>query len=143
MKIFATVAVAAGVAVGIAVGPPPRRALSESTPDTLVAGQEAAALVSVADVKTRGGSVSGVLVSQSHQSLRDVELLIRYVWLWNDERHPGEDNPGRSAYYTVPDLIPPGASAPFHYEPSPPLPKRSDGHFEISVEVVGFTEVGR
>jgi hypothetical protein len=37
--------------------------------------------------------------------------------------------------------IPAGQSARFDYKPSPPLPVRNDGSFEISVKVVGFAQV--
>jgi hypothetical protein len=74
--------------------------------------------------------------------VHDVRLLIRYTWHWNNERHPGEDNPGRAEFSVVPLEIPPGGSVPFGHDASPPLPARSDGHFTTAVEVMGFTEVG-
>jgi hypothetical protein len=61
--------------------------------------------------------------------------------VWGNERKPGSDNPGRVAYYTVHEELPPDVSVAFTSTPSPPLPERTDGHFDISVEVVGFTEV--
>jgi hypothetical protein len=67
--------------------------------------------------------------------------LIRYEWLWKNEFHPGKDDPGSSVYYNVPGEIPPGGTARFQYTPNPPLPKRTDGSFQISASVAGFTEV--
>lgn len=101
-----------------------------------------ASIVAVRDLKTNAAQVSGVLVNQSARLVREVRLVIRYAWLWNDERHPGYDNPGRAVNYTVPGDIPPGGSLPFAYRPDSPLPSRSDGHFQTSVDVVGYTEVG-
>jgi hypothetical protein len=111
-------------------------------PDTLASTEEAAATVVARNLDVRGGVVSGVLVNNSRRLLRDVRLLVRHTWLWKDERAPRRDNPGRSEYYTVAGDLPAGGTLPFRYQPAPPLPARADGHFETSVEVVGFTEVG-
>jgi hypothetical protein len=97
----------------------------------------------VRDVTTRHGVVSGVLVNGSRKLLRDVRLLIHHDWLWKDEKHPGEDSPGRVDYYTVRSDLGPGKSLDFTYRTEPPLPDRDDGHFETAVEVVGWTEIGR
>ena len=87
--------------------------------------------------------VSGEVVNKSSATLRDVQLLILYSWLWKNEFHPGQDDPGRAVYLTVDKEIPPGQSAQFNYKPSPPLPERKDGYFDISTKVVGFTQVYR
>jgi hypothetical protein len=111
--------------------------------ETLESGERAAAKVAVRQLQVGpGGRVSGVLENTSIRALRDVRLLVRHTWLWSKERAPQRDNPGRAVYYVVPDEIPPDGSVAFTYKPDPPLPIRSDGHFETSVEVVGFTEVG-
>jgi hypothetical protein len=110
--------------------------------DAIVSDRQANLQVLVRDVVVRDGIVSGLIMNRSSKPLRDVRLLIRYQWVWNDERNPGSDNPGRVAYHTVHDEIPSDVSVSFTYRPSPPLPQRSDGHFETMVEVVGFTEVG-
>ncbi len=111
--------------------------------ETLESGEQADATVTVRDLQVGpGGRVSGVLHNPSPRVLRDVRLLMRHTWLWHKERAPQWDSPGRAAYYVVPGDIPPGGDASFTYKPDPPLPTRPDGHFETSVEVVGFTEVG-
>jgi hypothetical protein len=110
--------------------------------DSIVSGTDAASAVTVVNVATDGGTVSGVLINGSARLVRDVRLLVHYTWLWKDERHPGEDNPGRAEPDMVPGPIPPGGRLRFTHAASPPLPQRSDGHFQISVDVVGFTEVG-
>jgi len=109
---------------------------------TIVSGDDTSRVVGLTDLKMNDGAVSGVLVNKSPHPIREVELLIDHAWFWSDERHPGEDNPGRSEYYTVHGEVPPGGSTPFTYHPSPPLPHRADGHFETSVQIVGLTEVG-
>jgi len=107
-----------------------------------VSPQEAAQVVAVTDLSVQDGTVSASLVNQSPRLVRDVHLLIRHAWVWNDERHPGADSPGTAEYYIVRNTILPGQSLRITQTPSPPLPQRSDGHFETSVEVVRFEEVG-
>ncbi len=98
--------------------------------------------VVVRDVNPQGDRLSGVVVNRSRWPVRDVRLLIRHTWLWNNERHPGADSPGRASFYTTSGTIPPGESAPFEYRSVDPSPSRPDGHFKTEVEVVGYTEVG-
>jgi hypothetical protein len=71
-----------------------------------------------------------------------VQLLIRYTWLWNDEFHPGKDDPGTSVYHMVEQEIAPGGTASFSYTPSFAA-TRIDGRFETAVTVAGFTEIVR
>lgn len=104
--------------------------------------QAAADDVRVAEVQARDGLVTGTLVNTSRAPVRNVELLIRHTWFWNNERHPGDDSPGRTDVYDVRGEIPPRQQMPFTYQVSPPLPQRFDGHFETTVEVVGFAQVG-
>lgn len=107
-----------------------------------VSPQEAAQVVVVTDVSVQEGTVSASLVNKSPRLVRDVHLLIRHAWVWKDERHPGADSPGVAEYYIVRNTILPGQSLRVTQTPSPPLPQRRDGHFETSVEVVSFEEVG-
>ena len=89
-----------------------------------------------------GGTVSGVLINRSASVLRDVRLLVRYDWQWENEREPGEDSPARSTYVTVQGDIPALGTRPFRFAPASPLPARSDGRFSPSVEVARYTQVG-
>lgn len=91
----------------------------------------------------KDGEVSGEVANTSKQTVRDLELQILYSWRWQDEYHPGKDDPGRAVYVTVDREIAPGQSAPFNYKPSPPDPSRKDGYFDIGVKVVGLTRVYR
>ncbi len=117
-------------------------AAATATAETPVSPQLAAQVVAVTDVSAENGTVSAVLVNRSAHLVRDVRLLIRHAWVWENERHPGEDSPGTAEYYIVRNTILPGQSLRITQTPSPPLPERRDGHFETSVEVVGFEEVG-
>ena len=110
---------------------------------SLTSEGEFSTLVGLENVSVSDGVVSGVLVNKSDRFvLRDVRLLIRHSWLWSNERAPTRDNPGRADYYTVPGEIAPHERLSFTYKIQPPLPKRGDGHFETSVQVVNLTQVG-
>ena len=122
-----------GVVLALPTAAPGRKAASST---------QASGTATVRDVKVRGDVVSGVLVNNSHRVLHEVRLLIRHTWLWHNERHPGNDNPGRADYYTLSTDVAAGAEQSFTYTINPPLPQRSDGRFVTTVEVVGFIEVG-
>ena len=78
----------------------------------------------------------------SKNTVRDVQLFIRYTWLWANEFRPGKDNPSEAFYQTLSGDIAPGGSMPFKFTPSSPLPKRSGGKFaQPTVSVAGFTQV--
>ena len=95
----------------------------------------------VEKLTVQDGAVSGEVVNKSPNLLRDVQLLIRYTWLWDDEKKPGKSDPGTSTLYTLPKEIPPGERLPFSFSPSPPLPKIAGGRFETSVAIAAFAEV--
>ena len=100
-----------------------------------------ARIVSVEKVSVTDGSVSGAVINQSKNTLRDVQLLIRYIWLWDNETKPGKNDPSASFYYNLPGEIPPGGRASFTFKPAQPLAKASGGHFETSASIAGFSEV--
>ncbi len=99
--------------------------------------------ITVRDVTVHGGDVSGVVVNASRTTVRDVELLIRHQWLWDDEFRPGTDDPSRASYVTLPVQLAPGEQAEFTYKAKSPLPERPDGRFQTSVAVAGLVEVSR
>ena len=103
--------------------------------------QEITKSLTLDKVHIADGVVSGEVVNSSRHTMRNVQLFIRYTWLWDNETKPGKNDPGTSTYYTLPGEIPPGGRSPFTFKPSPPLPKAADGHFETSVAIAGFTEV--
>jgi hypothetical protein len=108
---------------------------------TLISQEQVSQAVSIRNLVVKDGVVSGELVNNSSRTLRDVQLLIRFTWLWNNEMHPGADSPGDAVYYTVEGDIPPGGSKPFTYRSASPLPSRPDGRYEIAVSVAGFAEI--
>ena len=95
--------------------------------------------VTIRNVKVQDG-VSGEVVNSSPNVIRDVQLLIRYTWLWKNEMKPGEDNRSDAVFYSVEGEIPPGGSKPFTYRPSSAM-KEDAGRYEVSVKVAGFTQL--
>ena len=108
---------------------------------TVVRSSEAAQTIVINNLTVRDGSVSGTIVNKSSATVRDVALLLRQSWQWNDERHPGTDSPGRTLPFTLGGDVAPNASAPFAFQ-TPPLDQRSDGRFVTTMDVTGFSEVG-
>jgi hypothetical protein len=114
----------------------------KGTAATLMTQEDVGRVASLRNVmSTEGGEVSGDVVNNSKQTLRDVQLQILYSWRWNNEYQPGKDDPGRASYYVLDREIPPGQTVRFNYKPSPPFASRADGQFDISVKVVGFAQV--
>jgi uncharacterized repeat protein (TIGR01451 family) len=97
-------------------------------------------VVSVENVLVRGRAVTGRIVNRSSRRLRNVYLMIRSIWLWDDEFHPREQDPSSSTRYRVPGEVPAEGFLPFVYRPLP-LPPRLDGHYETSVSIAEFSEV--
>lgn len=102
---------------------------------------DAARILTLPRVTVVDGAVTGELWNRSNHTVRDVQLFIRYTWLWDDERHPGKLDPGTSTYYTIAKEIAPGARLPFTFTPTPSLPKIAGGHFQTTVSVAGYTEI--
>jgi hypothetical protein len=104
--------------------------------------QQAASVLAIENLAVQDGTVSGNIRNKSPNTVRDVQLFIRYTWLWANEFHPGKDNPSQIFYSNVSGDIAPGGSLPFKFTPSSPLPKRSGGKFaQPTVSVAGFTQV--
>jgi hypothetical protein len=103
--------------------------------------EETAQILIVDKINISEGAVSGEVINRSSRLVRDVQLFIRYTWLWDNETKPGKADPGTSTYYTLQKEIPAGGRLPFTFNPSPPLPKVSGGRFETTVSVAGYTEV--
>lgn len=87
------------------------------------------------------GAVSGEVYNPLAATVQDLRLVVRHAWLWNSERHPGEDSPGQTVFVRIPTTLAAGAVVRFDYIPTPPLPARKDGRFETAVEVATFTVI--
>lgn len=110
-------------------------------PDRVIEPGSVEDSVSITNVKATDALVAGTLINNSEHEVNDVHLLVIHSFLWKNERNPGRNNPSRTEYYRVAKPIPAGAAMTFEYKPSPPLPKRSDGKFVTTVEVISFSEV--
>jgi len=113
----------------------------EAYPQDIRSKEEIVNVLAIENLSIQEGVVSGEVRNKAKHELRDVQLFVRYTWLWDDERNPGKSDPGTSAYYTLKQTIPPGEKINFTYKPSPPLPKMAAGRFETTVTIAGFTEV--
>jgi hypothetical protein len=102
---------------------------------------ESAAVLAIANLSVQNGLVSGEVINRTNHEVRDVQLFIRYTWLWDDERNPGPSDPGRSTYYTLNQSVAPAGKIRFTYQPSPPLAQVGGGRFDTSVSIAGFTEI--
>ena len=119
-----------------------RQKPQKGTGATLLSQEDVGQVASLRNVmSSEGGEVSGEVVNNSKQTLRDLQLQIIYSWRWKNETHPGKDDPGMARYHVLNREIPSGQTARFDYKPSPPLASREDGQFDISVKVVGFAQV--
>ncbi len=130
-------ALASGFILGSTLAP----VSAETAPEIVVLGSgQATEDVQVRDVRLEDGVVSGVVINNTGNELRDVKLLIRYDWLWKNEFSPGHDSPGRAIAYALQEDLPPGGQTSFVYHPESPLPQRPDGRFLTSVVVLGYTQ---
>jgi len=117
-------------------------ALKPSFAQNVASQDQAGSVLTIENLSVQDGAVSGAIRNKSPNTVRDVQLFIRYTFLWKNEFHPGTDNPSAAFYPTVSGEIAPGGSLPFNFSPSPPLPKRANGKFESpSVSIAGFTQV--
>jgi hypothetical protein len=97
-------------------------------------------IATIEDVVVNDGVVSGRVVNRGKHRLEDVQLVVNYDWLWQQEFQPGTNSPSWVEFHTLPETLSPGASAPFTIMPTRPLPIRNDGETVISARVMGFTE---
>jgi hypothetical protein len=110
---------------------------------TVLSQQQAGSVLTIEKVAAQAdGTVSGEILNNSKNTVRDVQLFVRHTFLWKDEYHPGKESPSAASYPTISGEIAPGGSLPFKFTPTPPLPKRSDGRFlPPTVSIAGFTQV--
>jgi hypothetical protein len=116
------------------------QAAAARTAEVMVA-DEPPQSVTVRNVSISDGAVTGEVVNSSSNPVRDVQLLIRYTWLWKNEMRPGEDTRGNAVFQNVEGELPPGGSKPFKYNPAFPMAAQADGHYEATVKVAGFTQL--
>jgi hypothetical protein len=128
LAIFATV---------VLISPP----LDWASAETVLSSQEASRALSFEKLDVNPTKISGVIANKTPHTIKDVQLMIQYHWLWKDERNPGKDSPGRTVIIPLNEQLEPGESQPFSYTPQFSLPSRDDGYFMPEVDVAAFTTV--
>jgi hypothetical protein len=107
---------------------------------TVLNPQEAAKIVAIEDLRVSPAGVSGVVVNRTPHIIRDVEILVQYHWLWNNEFKPGTDSPGQTVVLRIDKPLQPGQSAPFSHTLSI-AGDRKDGRFVPEATVGAFAVV--
>ncbi len=107
---------------------------------TLLSSEEAAKSVALEKVDVSPVGVSGIVVNKTPHTIRNVEVLVQYHWLWKNEFKPGTDSPGRTAVVRLNQELSPGQSAPFRHSLEAGA-DRKDGHFAPEVTIGAFTVV--
>lgn len=110
---------------------------------TVLSSQEASGALSFENLDLNPSKVSGVIANKTPHTIKDVQLMVQYHWLWKDERNPGKDSPGRTVIIPLKEQLEPGESQRFSYTPEFSLPSRNDGYFMPEVDVAAFTTVVR
>ena len=111
---------------------------------TVLSSQEASRALSFEKLDVNPTRISGVIANKTPHTIKDVQLMIQYHWLWKDERNPGHDSPGRTVIIPlIEQQLEPGESHQFSYTPEFSLPSRNDGYFMPEVDVAAFTTVVR
>ncbi|HEX9444715.1 MAG TPA: hypothetical protein VGA73_11380 [Candidatus Binatia bacterium] len=117
------------------------RPVAALSAESVTVADQAPGTVSIRNLSIKDGVVSGEVQNTSNTPVRDVQLLIRYTWIWKNEMKPGADDRSDAVYYTVEGELPPGASKPLTYRPPTPKTGGPDGHYEVTVSVAGFTRI--
>lgn len=118
--------------------------LDSASAETVLSSQEASRALSFEKLDVNPTKISGVIANKTPHTIKDVQLMIQYHWLWKDERNPGHDSPGRTVIIPLNEQqLEPGESQPFSYTPQFSLPSRNDGYFMPEIDVAAFTTVVR
>lgn len=89
---------------GIIVGAAVFLAAAVSMPvdaQTVLTSREAAEVLRFEKLDVKAERITGVIVNKTPHTIRDVQLMIQYHWLWRNERNPGEDAPGRTVMFQL------------------------------------------
>jgi hypothetical protein len=119
----------------------PHLTLAQAPPQAgqeLVGSGELDSVVRVRDILVGSTEISGTIVNLTDDELRDVRLRVRDMFLWRNERRPGEDDFSRAEEFVVRGPVPPRGALAFT-APRSPLAPRSDGEYRTSVDVTSLT----
>ena len=85
------------------------------------------------------GVIEGELINATPQRVSNIEVLVRYSWIWLQESRESRDDPSWSSTFTFPVELDPGETSPLSIPPIHPVAERDDGFFRISAKVMGYT----
>lgn len=107
---------------------------------TLLSAEDAAKSVALEKLQVGPSGVSGFVVNKTPHIVRNVEVLVQYHWLWENEFKPGTDSPGRLEVIRLSQDLKPGESMPFRHSAGAGA-DRKDGRFAPEVTIGAFTVV--
>ena len=61
--------------------------------EIVVSSQDASRALSFEKLDVNPSKISGVIANKTPHTIRDVQLMVQYHWLWRDERNPGQHSP--------------------------------------------------
>lgn len=85
------------------------------------------------------GTIEGELLNTTAQRVTDVQVLVRYSWVWARESNIEREDPSWANTFTFPVELRPGDSSPLSIPPLRAIEPRDDGKFLISAKVMGYT----
>lgn len=85
------------------------------------------------------GTIEGELLNTTAQRVSDIEVLVRYSWVWARESNKDREDLSWANTFTFPVSLKPGDTSPLSIPPLRPMPARDDGKFLISAKVMGYT----
>ncbi len=106
----------------------------------VVQGSQLSATTTVEDVVDSAERMSGRISNHGQQRIDNVQLLVSYAWLWNDDRRSDDASPGWAEFHTLPIALAAGETASFSFAHEHSRPARDDGQLLTTVKVVGLTE---
>ena len=88
---------------------------------------------------SENGTIEGELLNTTAQRVTDVQVLVRYAWVWARESTLEREDPSWANTFTFPVDLKPGDTTPLSIPPLRELTVRDDGKFLISAKVMGYT----
>lgn len=80
-----------------------------ATAQKVASQEDVHTVLTIEKVSVSDGTITGEIRNRGRHNVHDIQLLVRYVWLWHDERKPGKIDPSTSSYHSLPtELVPTG-----------------------------------
>ena len=85
------------------------------------------------------GTIEGELLNTTADRVSDIQVLVRYSWLWLRESAKQREDPSWANTFTFPVDLKPGDSSPLSIPPLREMRDNQQGKFLISAKVMGYT----